>query len=292
MATKLHLFFTALVNQIRFRLRLLGAWATTEPLTARGLRIALTLPRIAGGDGGDDADADDAAADAGDDAGGDKGDDDSNDADADDADDSADKADGANEPDWKRMARKHEREAKKARKEREDLAAKLKEREDADKSAQEKAVEQARTEAKQEMQAEHDKERRQDRLETATVKIAGRGLKIGTGDDAKTVRFADPDDALLHLERDIRNGDLDVEDIYDDNGRVKQDALTEALTDLLSRKPHLAESNGSRKVDGTADAGKGSASKTDTSVEDHFKKIRRHAESTPAQATQIGRRAG
>lgn len=179
------------------------------------------------------------------------------------------------EPDWKRMARKHEREAKRARKERDDLDKKLKERADADQTEQEKALEEARKSTREELEGKHQQERRQDRLEVATTKLAARGLKIGKGDDAKTVRFADPDDALVHLERDIRNGDLDADDIFDDNGRVKTDALADALTDLLDRKPHLA-AEGKKKVDGSADARKGSAAKEDSTVEDHLKKIRRH----------------
>jgi hypothetical protein len=241
----------------------------------RMVRYALTAFPIAGGagtDGADDAgdkDKDDDAADKAD------ADDDAGDDDAD-ADDDGGKAPAAAEPDWKRMARKHEREAKKARKEVETLNSRLQARDDADKSEQEKAIEEAEQRARTEAEGKFDKERRQDRLELATTKIAAKGLKLGTGDDAKTVRFADPDDALLHLERDIRNGDLDPEDIFDSNGRVRNDQLEDALTDLLSRKPHLAADTGRKVVAGTADAGKGTAAKTDSTVEDHLNKIRRH----------------
>lgn len=257
---------------IRFRLRM--------------LRLAFTLLPIAGAapDGDDDADGDgdgdgDGDADKDKDGAGDGDDDDDDDdkdGDADKDKDGAGDGSGKQEPDWKRMARKHEREAKKARKERDAAAAKLKSRDDADKSEQEKALEQARDEARNELKGEHEKERRQDRLETAATKIAAKGLKVGSGDDAKTLKFADPDDALLHLERDIRNGDLDAEDIFDDNNRVKTPALEEALTDLLERKPHLAADSKKSKVNGSADGGKGKATSTDSSVEDEFKKIRRH----------------
>lgn len=244
---------------------------------ARMLRYALGAFPIAGGapddpaDGDDDKDKDTEPAD---------GDTDDDDA-ADDGDGDGDKdepaAAAASEPDWKRMARKHEREAKKARKEREDFAKKLKEREDADKSEQDKAVEEAEKRGRESVQGDFEKERRQDRLELATTKIASKGLKIGSGDKEKIVRFADTDDALLHLERDIRNGDLDPEDIFDSNGRVRVEQLEEALTDLLARKPHLAADRPG-KVAGTADAGKGAPAKTETTVEDHFNKIRRNQE--------------
>lgn len=262
--TTLRAKLAILLMLIRFRVRM--------------VRHVLTMFPIAGGapenddgaaDKGGDDDSAGKAATGDDDA-------DSDDDDGDSDDDSAGKAPAAAEPDWKRMARKHEREAKKARKDVEQLNARLQAREDADKSEQEKAIEEAEQRARTELEGKFDKERRQDRLELATTKIASKGLKIGTGDDAKTVKFADPDDALLHLERDIRNGDLDPEDIFDSNGRVRNDQLEEALTDLLSRKPHLAADTGRKVVAGTADAGKGSPAKTDSTVEDHLNKIRRH----------------
>ena len=178
---------------------------------------------------------------------------------------------------WKQYTRKWERESKNVRKERDELAQKLKAREDADRSEQEKAIEEAEQRTRKDVTSSFETERRKDRLEVAATKIAAKGLKIGTGDDAKKVRFADPDDALLHLERDIRTGDLDPEQIFDANGRVRTDQLQEALTDLLARKPHLAADTGSRKVvAGTADAGKGAPTTTETTVEDQLKKIRRH----------------
>jgi hypothetical protein len=195
---------------------------------------------------------------------------------ADDDDDVTPAEPAATEPDWKMQARRHERESKKARKERDDLAVKLKAREDADKSEQEKAIEEAEKRARTAATSEFEAERRKDRLQVETTKLAATGLKVGSGDDAKTVRFADPDDALLHLDRAIRDGDLDPEDIFDSNNRVRADALQEALTDLLARKPHLAADTQPRRVAGTADAGKGQAPKPDSTVEDHFKAIRRH----------------
>lgn len=194
------------------------------------------------------------------------------------------------EPDWKKMARKHEREAKKARKERDENAKKLKDREDADKSEQEKAIDEAKKTARTEAETSFETERRKDRLELATTKLAAKGVTIGEGDDAKTVKFADPEDALVHLERDIRNGDLDNEDIFDENGKVRSDQLEEALTDLLSRKPHLAASEAGRaKVTGTADARKGSAPKTESSMEDEMKKVRRNKGGAAAPQYAVGR---
>lgn len=200
----------------------------------------------------------------------------------DDPDDPADPP-AAAEVDWKRQARKHERAAKKALDRAAKLDKQLQDRTAADQSEHEKAIEEARKSARSELQAQHDAERRQDRLEAATARTAGKGLKVGTGDNIKTVRFADPDDALLHLEREMRNGDLDPDDIFDATGRVRADALEEALADLLERKPHLGAAataggngGGTRKTSGSADGGKGGPSKTDSSVDDEFNKIRRH----------------
>lgn len=170
------------------------------------------------------------------------------------------------EPDWKKMARKHEREAKKARQDREDLAKKLKEREDADKSDQEKAIEKAREEAKAEAESGFAEQRREDRIESAVTKLALKGFKVtvkdGEEEKEKTLKFADPDDAQLRLERAIRKGEVSYDDIYKD-GAVDQDAVTEFLSDLLQENAHLQASDGSgkpAKVQGSADAGKGARS--------------------------------
>jgi len=258
----------------------LDSLVTIARFRIRALRLAFTIRPIAGAD---DTDTDSDTTDQNDDdSADDDGDGDTKDDDDQDDGGKVDKP-ASGEPDWKRMARKHEREAKKARKEAESLRSRLQARADADKSEQEKAIEEAEQRARAELEKKFEIERQQDRLELATTKLASKGLKIGDGDDAKTVRFADPDDALLHLERDIRNGDLDREDIFDSNGRVRSEQLEEALADLISRKPHLAADSGSttKKVSGTADARRGTAPKTDTTVDDHFKKIRRRR---PAQA--------
>ena len=175
------------------------------------------------------------------------------------------------EPDWKSEARKHERRAKQTARELSSLQSRLKEREDADKTEQEKAIEQAREQARAEALSEADKERRNDRLELAVTRLASRGF--GDGD-----RFADPDDALVYLERAIARGDVDPEDIFDDGGKVQTDAVQTALQELLENKPHLrAQTDGAQRVPGSSDAGKGRAkSGEDESVDDILARKRRH----------------
>jgi hypothetical protein len=224
--------------------------------------IPASHPRNEGDDDADD-DKDDANA---------KGDaDDKSDDDADDDKSSEDGGDKG-EPDWKRMARKHEREGKKARAERDALAKKLAEREDADKDEHQKAIDAARQEGEQEALSKFEQTRREDRIEMEAVKLAGKTLKIGDGDKAVEATFADADDAYVWVERAIRRGELDYDDIYAD-GKVKRDGLAEFLTDLLTTKPHLRASNGAKPretVDFDAGKGKG-ADKGELSVEDIVK---------------------
>lgn len=153
---------------------------------------------------------------------------------------------------WKRYARawqdraqsdKTAVELKRERKQREELERKLKEREDGDKTEQEKAID----DAKAEVRAEVEAERRHDRLEVAVTRLAAR-------------TFADTEDALIHLERAIKAGDVDQDDIFDSDGRVQTDAVKTALTELLERKPHLAAGDGTPPP-GDSDAGKGRGSK-------------------------------
>lgn len=219
-------------------------------------------------DGGDDGDDDD---DSGDDGGDDGGTDDDK------------------KIDWKAMARKHERTAKKERKERERLEREAKDRDSADQSEHEKAVQAAREEGEKTARDAAAKDRRSDRLENATIKLASRGIKVKIDDEEKTLRFTDPDDAFVYVERMIRSGDLDEDDLFDDNNRVNTGALQETLEELLDSKPHLAVgagngsdgsgSSGRRKVKGSADGGKGSGgskSVEDMTTEEHFERIRQH----------------
>lgn len=290
-----------LLRTLRHRLIL---WLYMLPFITRPKRVrrarrrlitfALTTAPIGGadgdGDGDDDGDDDD---DDGDDDGdaagsGDDNDGDDDDGDGDDAaggsgDDAGKGARGRRrgQPDWKRESRKHERNYKKAMRRVGELEKSQKDRNDADKSTREKELDEARSTARGELEEKHKTERRADRLEVAVTKAAAKGLKIGDGDDAKTLKFADPDDALLHLDRAIRSGELDPDDIFDNDGRVRSDALDEALTEILESKPHLAAESGNggsgRRVKGGADGGKGKAPNTDMTVESRLKQIRRHS---------------
>lgn len=241
---------------------------------AKALRFALTVKPIAGGspegDGGGDGDSGDG--DGGDGAG--KPDGDASD------DDGAGKV--TPDDDWQTKARKHEREAKRLRKQLEEREQALKQRDDAQKSEREKEIEQAREEARREALTEAEKERRSDRLEVAVTRLAARGITVGEGDGAKTLRFADPEDALVHIERAIRSGDADEDEIFDGDGKVQTEALTTALRELLDSKPHLKAGdsqggNGGRPT-GSADGGKGSGAAKgaeEMSADEHFAAIQR-----------------
>lgn len=179
----------------------------------------------------------------------------------------------ADELDWKKAARKHETRAKQTARELEEARRLLKEREDADKSEQEKAIEQAREQARTEALSQVEKERRADRLESSVTRLAARGFEDGD----TVLKFADPDDAMVYLERAISRGDVDPEDIFDENGKVQTEAVTEALRDLLSSKPHLrARDEPPARVPGSSDAGRGSSSKGDESVEEILARKRRY----------------
>lgn len=179
--------------------------------------------------------------------------------------------------DWQTKARKHERAAKREQKRAAELEQKLKERDDADKSEQEKALDKARAEAKAEAKAEAETERRADRLEVAVTRAAARGIELS---DEQTARFADSDDALLYVERAIAHGDVDADEIFDSEGKVNTDALSKALAGILRAKPHLAAGEAEQpKPKGDADAGKGSTAEKsleDMTAEEHFQRIRRH----------------
>lgn len=177
--------------------------------------------------------------------------------------------------DWRTKARKHENAAKRERKAREEAERKLREREDANKSEHEKALEQARKEARTEALTEAEKERRADRLEVAVTRLASRGVTVGEGDDAKSVRFADAEDALLNVERAISRGEIDTDDIYDSEGKINNEALTTALAELATAKPHLLDSAERPKPKGDPDTRKGEPAKSDLegmTPEDHAKR--------------------
>jgi hypothetical protein len=164
--------------------------------------------------------------------------------------------------DWQAKARKHERAAKAERKRREDLERQLKEKDDEDKTEQQKAIDKAREDGKAEALTAAEKDRRSDRLEVAVTRLASKGITFGQGDDAKTLKFADSDDALGNIERMVARGDIDADDIFDSEGKVNADALQDALADLLKSKPHLAAGD-AKPPPGDADTRKGGRQEND-----------------------------
>ena len=160
------------------------------------------------------------------------------------------------EPDWKRESRKHENRAKQEKREREKLAAELAELKKGQQSEQEKAIEDAKTAGKAEAEESFREQRRKDQLEIHVTRLA-----------AKT--FADTEDALLHVERGIAAGDIDADDIFNDEGKVQTAALKSALEDLLERKPHLkAGGPTGQQPTGDADGGKGKTEEKDPDMND------------------------
>jgi hypothetical protein len=220
-------------------------------------------------------------------AGGAPDDDDDDQTDDDDTDDGQDDDDtdddqdddGEGEKDldfWKRMARKHESRSKREKRRADELAAKQAELDAATQSEQQKALEKARKEGREEALTEAQKERRADRLEVAVTRIAARGVQLGDNDDELT-KFADPEDALVFIERAIARGDIDADDIFNDDHKVDTDALADELADLLKRKPRLAAGATDTRNLGDSDAGKGSRRKSpdEETVEDHLKKVQK-----------------
>lgn len=267
------------LNKIRQRLRL--------------LKLALTMHYpVSGADddeGGDKGGDDDGNDDEGDKdkagAGTGGGGDSDDEGDADEGDDDEEPKDPG--PDWKKQARANETRAKKAERARDSALAKLRKHENENKSEREKELDKARTEAANKVREEASAERRQDRLENSVIRLAAKGIKIGEGDDATTARFRDPEDALLHLNRAIAEGEVDAEDIFTDEGKVKSDAVRDALAEILDSKSYLrAEAEGSPKPEkpkpeGGGDGGKGGdgsgkdKSLEDMSVEEHYQRIRK-----------------
>lgn len=118
-----------------------------------------------------------------------------------------------------------------------------------DKPAEEQALETARAEARAEA------------TKAANARLLRSELKA-----AATGKLADPTDAALYIKLD----DFTVSD----DGEVDSDALSEAIDDLLTRKPHLAAAGGS-KFGGTADQGaKGKTSKPAQMTQSEFDRIK------------------
>lgn len=179
--------------------------------------------------------------------------------------------------DWKAKSRKNEAAAKRERKERERLEAELQKLRDKDKSDHERAIEKARAEARTEALSEAEKERRSDRLEVAVTRLATKGIRVGEGEDAETIRFADADDALLRVERAVRRGEIDADEIYDGEGKVKNAELVDALREIAADNPHLVADGERPAPKGDPDTNKGGpAEDLDAmTAEDHFQAIRR-----------------
>jgi hypothetical protein len=121
--------------------------------------------------------------------------------------------------DWQAKARKHERAAKRERKAREDAERSSRSARTPTSPSRRRRSTQAREEAKPRRLTEAEKERRSDRLEVAVTRLAAKGVKIGEGDDAKTVRSPTPTTPCVYVERAIRNGDIDEDDIFDERAR-------------------------------------------------------------------------
>lgn len=207
------------------------------------------FPPLAGADGADDED--------------DTTDDDAEDTTGDDADteDDAAPADDADLDTWKGYARKHEGRAKKTAKEldrerkaRERAEKALRDREEADKSEAErerdKAVEDAKAEARREAIP---------RLVKAEIRAQAAG------------RFANPKNAVKLI-------DVELTELVDDDGEPDEDAIRDALDDLLEDEPHLAAGS-TTGGKGDPDAGKGKGrrkSVEDMTPDEHLAAIRRH----------------
>lgn len=117
----------------------------------------------------------------------------------------------ADSTDWKAMARKHEREAKK-------LAGEITKVQQANESAAEAAIRTAREEADRAARDEMGPALAAARLETAVLRSAG-------------TKLADPADALRFIDASL---------VSDDDGQVDTKKLAKAIDELIAEKPYLA----------------------------------------------------
>lgn len=221
------------------------------------------FPIMAGAEG--DGDGADGAADGAADGGTGNGDADGADAGAGDGDDDDRISRG---DDWQAKARKHERQNRKLARQVDELSRALREREDADKTEQERAIDDARRQAREEALSEAQKERRADRLESATTRLAVKGVEVKIDGRTETVRFADADDAIVYIERGIAHGDIDADEIFDADNKVRPSALTEALADILASRSHLRAGTQTTtgRPTGDADAGRGNGASGDVDM--------------------------
>lgn len=192
----------------------------------------------------------------------------------------------AGEQEWKKLSRRHERESKAAKRRADELEKQLRSYQDRDKTDHEKAVEEALAKGREEASGQYETERRRDRLELAVTRIAAaKGVKVGQGEDAKVVKFADAEIVQVWIERQLADGTLSADELFDDKGKVNQGALTDALVDLADDKPYLltrADTNGDRgassgrPVDFEGGRGKSGGQKDleEMSPEDHYQALR------------------
>jgi hypothetical protein len=130
-----------------------------------------------------------------------------------------------------------------ARKALEDQIAKTNSKDEGDKPDADKIREQAKAEAR----AEVLRDRALDKVETKAAKL-----------------FTDPEDARALLASHV--------DDFIDGGRIDVDAITEALEELLKKKPHLA-ATAPKRFQGSADSGARNGSKVTQVSEQDLKRM-------------------
>jgi hypothetical protein len=123
----------------------------------------------------------------------------------------------------------------------------LKAQQDASKKTDDQDPDAIREQARAEARAETLRDRALDKVETRAAKL-----------------FADPEDARALLASRV--------DDFVDDGQIDVDAITEALTDLLKKKPHLAAAT-AKRFQGGADGGARKGSKPDQLTRDDLKKM-------------------
>lgn len=145
---------------------------------------------------------------------------------------------------------------RKLRKEKErELRTLVEEREHANLEPDEKALADARREAAAEATSAANK-----RILRSEVRVIAKG------------RLADPADALVYL---------DLEDFeVGDDGEVDSEAIEDAISDLLKRKPYLAADTGEKFRGGADQGARGKQSKPSQLSKDDLKTL------TPAQIVQ------
>jgi len=132
------------------------------------------------------------------------------------------------------------------------------ERENADKEPAEQALDQARREAAAEATSAANK-----RILRSEVRAIAKG------------RLADPADALVYL-------DLDSFEV-DDDGEIDSEAIEDAISDLLKKKPYLGADTGEKFRGGADQGARGKKEAPSQLSKDDLKKL------TPAQIVEADR---